>query len=87
MVRVGKKGSYNACGWVDVPREDIDGFHMGGLVIPRAVFAPVRRGNFIPRVVESAVRRKDLHLVYFCLPIVYGLLNEPISVVLIMMMT
>lgn len=41
---------------------------MRRLVIPRAVFAPVCRGNFIPRVFESAVRRKYFHLLSFRLP-------------------
>jgi hypothetical protein len=34
---------------------------MGRLVIPRAIFAPVRRRNLVPRIIEGARRGEDLH--------------------------
>jgi hypothetical protein len=34
---------------------------MSRLVIPRAIFAPVRRRNLFPRIIEGARRGEDLH--------------------------
>lgn len=34
---------------------------MRGLVVPWAVFAPVRSGDFVPGIVERTGRREDLH--------------------------
>lgn len=54
---------YDASLWLDPAGEDVDGHDVRRLVVPRAVLPPVRGGNLLPRVVEGALGREDLHRV------------------------
>jgi hypothetical protein len=56
-----KEKTYDASGWINIPREGIDRNNMAGGFVPRTIFAPVRGGNFLPRVIESAIERIDTH--------------------------
>ncbi len=53
--------TYDASGWINITREGIDRDNMAGGFVPRTIFAPVRGGNFLPRVIESAIERIDTH--------------------------
>ena len=53
--------TYDACLAVDDSGNGVDTDDMSCLVVPRTIFAPVRGGNLIPRVVKGTCRREDLH--------------------------
>ena len=53
--------TYDAGGGIDGAGQGVDGYYMGGLVVPRTIFAPVGGGDFFPRVVEGAVGTEDFH--------------------------
>lgn len=40
--------TYDAGGWVDVPLYRVHGYHVGALVVPGAVFAPVGGRDLVP---------------------------------------
>lgn len=56
-----KEGQYYASRRINLSREGVDSDDMIRSFVPRAVFPPVRRGNLVPRVVESAIERIDPH--------------------------
>jgi hypothetical protein len=60
--------TYDACGRLYDPGKGIDSLHMRRLIIPGAVFSPVGRRHFLPRVVESVIRGKSFHLIPLRLP-------------------
>jgi hypothetical protein len=53
--------THNASAGVDGSRKRVYTHNMCRLIIPGTVLAPVRGRYFIPRVVERASGRKDLH--------------------------
>ncbi len=46
------RSTHDAGGWVDMSRERVDGEDVRRLFIPWTVFYPIRRGHFVPGVVE-----------------------------------
>lgn len=44
-----------------MPRDRVDRNDMRGLVVPRAILPPVRRGNLLPRIVKSTFVGENLH--------------------------
>lgn len=57
----GKGEQYNASGRINFARKSIDSDDMTRSFIPRAVFPPVRGGDFLPSVVECAIERVNTH--------------------------
>lgn len=58
----GTKGEYYyASGRINFTRKGVDSDDMVRLLVPGAVFPPVRGGHFLPSVVECAIVRVDPH--------------------------
>lgn len=54
-------GAEDSCGAVERARERVDGDHVRGLVVPRAVFPPVARADFVPGVGVGVSCAEDFH--------------------------
>lgn len=54
-------GTKNASALVDVAGEGVDGYDVGGFLVPGTVFEPVGCGDFIPAVVEGVVGGENAH--------------------------
>lgn len=54
-------GAEDSCGAVERAREGVDGDHVRGLVVPRAVFPPVARADFVPGVGVGVSCAEDFH--------------------------
>lgn len=57
----GKAETYHPGFRIHVSGQSVDTNDMGGFVVPRTIFSPVGRRDFLPWVIKGAIGFKDLH--------------------------